>query len=318
MTLTQADEIAFKASGSGEPRPQSKGTSGKFKFRYMLPSCMYGKMKLETILPEVRKIGAQAIDIWPKVHGSQREQLAAMGEKQFEILLNEKETKLGCLTQYPLGPFGLNKEIELAGRLNCQTIVTGGAGPKGLVGKELKKAVSVFAEKLKPGLDHARKHGVTVAIENHANNLVFSPDSLKWLAEFTDGHNLGIALAPYHLEQNPKAIANLVKALGNRIKVFYAWQHGHGCSKKLPKEEELLQLPGRGKLDFAPIVEALVAIDYRGWTEIFMHPVPRGIPIHPTVAGVTNEINRARNYLDGLIEKSSSAALENKPAATLV
>ena len=80
--------------------------------------------------------------------------------------------------------------------------------------------------------------------------------------------------------------------------MFYAWQHGMGCMKKLPKEQELLQMPGRGKLDFTPIVGALKAIGYNGFTSIFMHPVPRGIPILPTAAKCTAEINRARAYLD--------------------
>ena len=209
-------------------------------------------------------------------------------------------TWISGLTQYPLGPFGLTKEIELAGKLNCHTIVTGGAGPKGLAGADLKNAVAAFAKKLKPHLEHARQHGVTIAIENHANSLIFSHDSLKWLAEFTEQENLGIALAPYHLEQEAHSIARLIKSLGDRVKVFYAWQHGLGCSKKLPKEEELLQLPGRGDLDFGPIVNALVETDYRGWTTVFMHPVPRGIPILPTMKQVTAEINRAKAYLEGL------------------
>ena len=33
------------------------------------------------------------------------------------------------------------------------------------------------------------------------------------------------------------------------------------------------------------------------WTEIFMHPVPRGRPILETAEEVTSEINRSREYL---------------------
>jgi len=79
--------------------------------------------------------------------------------------------------------------------------------------------------------------------------------------------------------------------------MFYAWQHGNGCMTRLPKQEELLQLPGRGPLDFTPLLKALREIQYQGWTEIFMHPVPRGIPILETAEEVTNEINRSREYL---------------------
>ena len=33
-----------------------------------------------------------------------------------------------------------------------------------------------------------------------------------------------------------------------------------------------------------------------------MHPVPRGIPILDTASDVTDEINRARHYLDQLAQ----------------
>lgn len=269
-----------------------------FRLNYLLGSCMYGYEKLEVILPEVNKCGATAIDLWPKVHGSQREQLDELGEDKFRQLLMEHRTKLGCITQYKLGPFGLQEEMKLAQRLGCSTIVAGGKGPKGLSGAELKSAVTQFIEKMKPHLAVAEDCGVTIAIENHGNNLIESADSLKWLKELSPSKHLGIALAPYHLPQNAKQLADLIGELSSSIHVFYAWQHGMGCMKKLPKEQELLQMPGRGSLDFSPILRALKDIRYSGWTEIFMHPVPRGIPILPTAEEVTMEINRSRAYLN--------------------
>ena len=220
-----------------------------------------------------------------------------MGEEKFAKLLDQHVVSLGCITQYKLGPFGLQDEMRLAKRLGCHTIVTGGQGPKDLKGSELKAAVGRFVEQMKPHLEVAEETHVTIAIENHGNNLIDSPDSLKWLAELSPNSHLGVALAPYHLAQDEAMISALIKSLGNRIAIFYAWQHGMGCMKKLPKEQELLQMPGRGDLDFKPILAALAAINYRGWTEIFMHPVPRGIPILETTADVTAEINRAREYV---------------------
>ena len=150
---------------------------------------------------------------------------------------------------------------------------------------------------MKPHLAIAEECGVTIAIENHGNNLIDSPDSLEWLLELRPSKHLAVALAPYHLPQNEKRLASLITSLGNGIAVFYAWQHGMGCMKKLPKEQELLQMPGRGSFDFAPLLAALAEINYAGWTEIFMHPVPRGIPILETAEQVTGEINLAREYL---------------------
>jgi sugar phosphate isomerase/epimerase len=303
-TITRRDfSVALAASTTlALPQVANAGDSAPFQPRYILGSCMYGTAKLREILPEVKKIGATAIDIWPKVHGNQREQLDEIGAERFAELLKQHDVALGCITQYPLGPFGLQNEMRLAGRLGCRTLVTGGRGPTKLKGTELKKAVAAFVERMKPHLAVAAENGVTVAIENHGNNLIDSPDSLKWLVELRPSEHLAVALAPYHLPQDEKLLADLIRALGGGIAMFYAWQHGMGCMKKLPKQQELLQLPGRGKLDFAPLLAALRDIDYQGWTEIFMHPVPRGIPILDSTPAVTAVINRARAYLETCLE----------------
>ncbi len=273
-----------------------------FELRYLLGSCMYGYTALAEILPEVAKVGSGYIDIWPKNHGNQREQLDEMGEEAFAELLRQHDVQLGCITQYVLGPFGLKDELPLAKRLGCSTIVTGGVGPKGLAGVELKKAVQIFIEEMKPHLEIAEENGVTIAIENHGSNLFETADALKWLVELCEHPHIGVALAPYHLPQNSDELADLIRTLGNRIQVFYAWQHGMGCMKKLPKEQELLQMPGRGTLDFCSLLAALKDVGYRGWTEIFMHPVPRGIPILSKTSQVTDEINRSRAYLSDCLK----------------
>ena len=164
-------------------------------------------------------------------------------------------------------------------------------------GKELKAAVGKFIEQLKPHLAVAEETGTTIAIENHGNNLIDSPDSLKWLAELRPSKHLGIAFAPYHLPQDEKLQSDLIRTLGNSIRMFYAWEHGMGCHVKLPKEQELMQMPGRGTLDFAPLLAALRDVKYDGWSEIFMHPVPRGVPILDSGEKITAEINRSRKYL---------------------
>jgi sugar phosphate isomerase/epimerase len=289
MTLTAASH--GRDGGPAVPSP--------FKLRYLLGSCLYGYMDMGTILPHVAGTGAEALDIWPKVHGSQREQLDDMGEERFAALLARHNVRLGCITQYRLGPFNLLDELRLAARLGCRTVVTGGKGPKGLAGGELKAAVRAFVAQMAPTLETADETGVTVAIENHGNNLIDSPDALKWLMEFRPSKHLGVALAPYHLPQDAGLLASLIRALGNEcLAVFYAWQHGEGCMTRMPKEKELLQMPGRGPLDFKPLVAALREIGFSGWTEIFMHATPRGVPILETDKAVADEINRARAYLD--------------------
>ena len=247
-----------------------------FELNYILASCMYGTTPLAEIIPEVKKSGSEHIDIWPRVHGDQREQVEAMGNDAFAALLATHGVGLGISTRFDLGPFGLAEEMMFAQEFGASLIVTGSTGPKGLVGEELRAAVADFAEALKPHIAAAEKHDITISIENHGSALIESPDSMKWLIELTDSPHLGIALAPYHLPDDAQLVAQLIKDLGQGLALFYAWQHGMGCHEKLPKEQELMQMPGRGSLDFSPILSALKKINYSGWTEIFMHPVPRG------------------------------------------
>lgn len=275
-----------------------------FELSYILASCMYGTLPLAELLPEVKKIGSGHIDIWPRVHGNQREQVASMGPEAFADLLKAHGVNLGISTRFDLCPFALEEEMEFAAEFGASLIVCGSKGPKDLEGDELRTAVADFAEALKPHVAAAEKHGITIAIENHGDALIETPDSMKWLIQYTGSPHLGLALAPYHLPDDAQLVARLIEALGEGVALFYAWQHGMGCAEKLPKAQELLQMPGRGALDFAPILAALKSINYSGWTEIFMHPVPRGIPIVDSIAGVTDEINRARRYLDALVQSA--------------
>ncbi len=266
--------------------------------KHLLSTSLFGYAALEEILPIAKQLGIPSLDVWPKVHGNQREQLAKMGEARFIELFTANDCNLGCLTQYPLGPFGLDQEMQLAKRLGCQTIVTGSGGPKGLQGQELKFAIREFTEKLKPHLEIAKECGVTMAIENHASSLLDSPDSMRWLTEMRPSDALAIAFAPYHLPQDQDLLTKLVREVLPCIEVFYAWQHGKGCMQAQPKSDERLQLPGRGELDFRPLFKELVQGRYDRWIEVFMHPFPRGIPIAENLTEVAELLTESKSYVD--------------------
>jgi len=252
------------------------------------------------VLAEVRKTGTRSIDLWSKVHGTQRDEAETLGQQRLAELLREHDVNVPLTTRYDLGPFKLGPEIHFLRGIGGQVVVTGSKGPTGLSGDALRREVKKFVELMKPNLSLAAETGVTIAIENHGETLVESPDALRWLAEYSQGLPLGIALAPYHLRQDPHMIGDLIRDLQLKLTLLYAWQYGLGCTKPMPKAEELKQLPGRGDLDFLPILQALHAISYNGWTEILMHPTPRGLPILETAEAVTSEINLARRYLDQL------------------
>ncbi|MEX2214725.1 MAG: sugar phosphate isomerase/epimerase [Phycisphaeraceae bacterium] len=251
-----------------------------FKLNYMLASAMYGKLPIAEVVAQVPKTGAAYIDLWRAPHADQREQVGKMGVDAFAALLKKHEVKLGAATIWGQ-PFA--EELRFVHKLGGKMVVTG------FVPKSEPKP---FIEKLKPQLAVAEELNMTVAIENHGADFA----AIRAFAQVAPPQ-VAIALAPYHLPQDAKAIGKLIEDIAPKLGLFYAWQHGKGAMTRQPKEDELLQLPGRGELDFGPMVAALKKAKYMGFTEIFMHPFPRGIPILDTAEAVTEEINRARTYL---------------------
>ena len=271
-----------------------------FRLRYVLASALYGEMPLDVILPEVAKTGCEAIDIWCRVHGNQREQIAEMGDAAFASLLGRHRVKLGVSTRYPLGPTGLGDEMKWMKTFGGGIVVTGSGGPKGLPVSELKAAIRGFLERMKPHVATAEANGVTIAIENHSNSLLHHPDSLRYFAEFNRSAHLGVALAPHHFHPWIDQLPGLIRDLGaKQIPFMYFQEHSEGISQKVAKEIELRQLPGfGGGLDYRPVIKALADIRFAGLVEIFMHPTPRGVPILPTAAEITAAINRSRDYIE--------------------
>ena len=271
-----------------------------FKLRYALSSALYGELPLDVILPEVTRAGCDVIDIWCKVHGNQREQIQEMGDEAFRDLLREHGTKLGVSTRYPLGPFGLADELRWVKSCGGALIVTGSSGPKDPVGVEAKAAVQTFLEKMKPHVELAESLGVTIAIENHAGQLLYHPDALRYFVELNRSRNLGIAFAPHHLHRWQAEIPHLIRDLGaEQLPFIYFQEHSEGMFKATSKEVEMQQLPGfGGTLDYSSLLRALRDIQFAGFVEIFMHPTPRGVPILPTVAEITAAINKSRRYIE--------------------
>lgn len=278
----------------------AKDPSTEFKLNYMLASCMYGKLDVRKCIEQVTKIGATCIDLWPPSHGDQRIQIDAIGHQQYLAACKAAEVRPQMTTRYDLGPFDLADEIQVVKQLGGKMIVCGSTGSRE---GSLKLQVANFIEKMRPHVAIAEKAGVVIAIENHSNALINSLDSLRYFADMNQSANLGIALAPYHLPQNSRAIADLIKHCNKSIVHFYAWEHGMGCHRKMPKPHELMQLPGFGTLDFTPILAALRDIQYQGLTEIFMHPTPRGIPIMASIGESNAVINKSRAYLARCIER---------------
>lgn len=274
----------------------------EYKLNYILSSCMYGYMPLDEILPEVKKTGASAIDIWCRIHGNQREQINEMGFAKFSQMLKKHGVKLGGFTQYPLGPFRLQQEMENVKALGGDYVLCAATGPKEPTGEKAREAVKVFLEKMKAHTQKAKELGLNINIENHSNLFLYHPDSIYAFAELNPFDNIKVAFAPHHLYKWVAEMPSLIRALGKHIGFFYAQEHGKGSYRKMSKRDEMLQMPGfGGGLDYRPLVRALKDINYTGYLEIFMHPFPRGLPILPAKADITAAINKSRVYLDACL-----------------
>ena len=85
----------------------------------ILASALYGNFPLADILPEVAKTGAGSIDLWPKPHGTQREEVDTLGEQKVREMLAAAGVKLGSIACYTVGAFKLAGEFALAKRLGA-------------------------------------------------------------------------------------------------------------------------------------------------------------------------------------------------------
>ena len=283
----------------------------EFRIRYVLSSALYGDLPLDSVLADVAKSGSEGIDIWRKRHATHREQIEEMGDAAFQALLKKHGTKLSVSTCYPLGPW--NRDEEMAWVKTNGGVMTvcasGGMGEKDPSGAEAKRQVQAFFEKLKPHLAVAQENGVMMAFENHGNAMLHHPDSMRYFAEFNpDSKHIGIAFAPHHLQTfGDQMVAQMIRELGSdQIPFIYFQEYGIGSKKTVDKETELEQLPGRGTLDYLPIVKALKEIQFSGVAEIFMHPTPRGIPMLPTAGEITAEVNQSRAYIDRCLQEAKA------------
>lgn len=264
-------------------------------------------MPLEVVFSHAAASGAEAVDLWPRPYGNHREQADELGLEATRELAEKYGLRIAAISRYDLGPFRLTEEMAILKKLGGELLITGCGRPKPQERSDLKALVNELVRALEPLAKEAESRGVKIAIENHSSTLLANVDALRWFAELNRYPALGVAFAPYHLPQDPSVLAQLVEELGQQLLLFYAWQYGKGCMEPMPKEAELEQLPGRGPLDFQPVIAALKRINFQGWTEIFMHSYPRGTPMWEDPSAIVDELLRAKKYLESCLAASAGS-----------
>jgi len=295
---TVGASLAGAAMMPGQSRAAGQGSKAEpFCLNYLLASSLYGKVHLREIVPQVAKAGCDALDVWCPGWVPHRTQVDEMGHEALAALLKEHGTRLGAISPYRKGPFDLTEELRLIAKLGGTLAITGSTKPA----EDLKAAMKDFIERLKPQVEVAEQVGVDIGIENHGGALLCSPDSFRYFCEYAASPRLKISFAPYHLPQKSETIAGLLREIGPKLAHIYMWQRPANRRKT---GAALPALPGPGGLDFVPIVAALKAVRFTGWTEIFTHAHVHNGAMCETTEQVTAKVVEAREYLEACLAKA--------------
>jgi sugar phosphate isomerase/epimerase len=252
----------------------------KWQMRLATSSIQFKQLTLEETCRQISELGFEAIDIWDKFddcpHLDQAEKLGGAGLKE---LLARHNLKLSAFTVYGSS---YERYAELLGNAGGGIAVRsseyGSFKPE-----ELSSRMKQFLEKLKPLIELAEKHNGYLAIENHGDALLNSPDSFKAFVDMNRSPRAGIALAPYHLQVIKASVPDVIRICGQQLFFFYAWQKADGFD----------QFPGHGPMDFRPCLQALADIRYERHVNPFMHG-------HPATEQMVAALAKSRDYLKQL------------------
>ncbi len=241
------------------PKPKEK----IWKMKMSASSVCYSSLSIEKACERISALGFDGIDIWaPFGHckhlADVKKRLGADGLK---ALLKKHKLAVSAFSFYG---HDYREYADLLGQ------VGGGVGVReskygAFKPKDLTVNMTAFIESLKPLVEIAEKNKSYIAIENHSNALLSTPDSFKAFTDINKSKHLGIALAPYHLQVIKASVPDVIRTCGDQLLFIYAWQHAGGMA----------QLPGIGPVDCTPWIKALSDIKYKHFVNPFMHGEPK-------------------------------------------
>ncbi|MEI7731235.1 MAG: TIM barrel protein [Verrucomicrobiota bacterium] len=256
----------------------------KWTMRLAASSIGYTKLPVEDAFQRIAELGFEAIDVWSAHAGCPHldDVQKRLGPDGLKVLLAKHKLRLCAFSVYA---GGYPKYAELLGQVGGGVAVRGSAGP--CKPAELTAKMKGFLESLKPLLEQCEKYQSFLAIENHGNALLDSPDSFKAFTDLNTHSRLGLALAPYHVQALGASVEQMIEICGKQLLFFYAWQKADGVN----------QLPGQGPTDCAPWLRALARINYPHYVTPFMHH-------EPTPDEMTKALAKSRDYLRECVRSS--------------
>ena len=208
--------------GAAASKPVEKK---KWKMKMSASSVCYSSLTIEQACEKIAALEFNGIDIWaPFGHCTHLEDVKTrLGADGLKALLKKHKLGISAFTFYSRD---FKEYAELLGK------VGGGVGVResqyGAVKPEdLTSKMKTFIESLKPLVDIAEKNKSFLAIENHGNALLNTPDSFKAFTDINKSKHLGIALAPYHLQVIKASVPDVIRTCGKQLFFIYAWQHAH-------------------------------------------------------------------------------------------
>ncbi len=258
--------------------PASAAQDATWRMRLAFSSVMFGGLPIEEACERASKLGFEAIDIWCPFDSCKHLADAAtrLGPDGLKQLLAKHHLALGSCTTYstPAETVGFPAYAEFIGKCGGGLVVRESQYIH-VKPTELTAAMKTFFEKLKPQIELAAKAKVRLAIENHGDALLSTPDSFKAFVDLNPApQQIGLAVAPYHLQAIHASVEDVIATAGSQLLFFYAWQKADGLD----------QLPGHGPADFVPWLKALAKINYQGLLSPFMHGGPPPDDLTPAIA----------------------------------
>ena len=255
-----------------------------WRMRLAFSSVMLAELPIEDVCARAAKLGFEAIDIWCPFDRCKHlaDVAARLGPDGLKQLLAKHKLALASFTTYTTGKeaVGFPAYADFIGKSGGGVVVRESQYIR-VKPEELTAAMRAFFEKLKPQIEKAAATKVRLAIENHGDALLGSPDSFKAFVDLNPApQHVGLGIAPYHLQNIKASVEEVIRTAGSQLLFFYAWQTGDGMN----------QLPGHGPADFVPWLKALANINYQGFLSPFMHG-------HPTPEELTAGIVKACAYL---------------------
>ena len=278
----------FGLSGRAIAEPVSP-----WRMRLAFSSVMLAELPIEEVCARAAQMGFEAIDIWCPFDNCKHlaDVVARLGPDGLKALLAKHNLALVSFTTYRVGPekVGFPAYADFIGKFGGGVVVRE-SEYKRVKPEDLTSAMRAFFEKLKPQIEKAAETKVRLAIENHGDALLNSPDSFKAFIDLNPApQHVGLGIAPYHLQNIKAPVDEVIRLAGSQLLFFYAWQAASGMK----------QLPGHGPADFVPWLRALARINYQGFVNPFMHG-------HPTPEELSAGMTQSCTYLKDCHQKATA------------